>query len=246
MPYDAELGVHPQAELFTHYDVWDFDRTGPDRYPLFLHFPYFDLYRRQVVKQADLVLAMQLRDDAFTEDQKARNFAYYEALTVRDSSLSAISQAVLAAELGHLDLAYDYLSEVSQHGPRRSAPQHPQRAAHGIAGRRLDDHRGRLRWAAGPQRPAVLRPQGARGHLPAVVQLLVPAPQPVRDRHAGPDALRAARGRTASPCSTTGSRSSSPPTSRRSCRSRRSPSGPGPPSPTAGSPPAGRRRAPSV
>jgi alpha,alpha-trehalose phosphorylase len=114
LPYDAELGVHPQAELFTHYALWDFENTEPDRYPLFLHFPYFDLYRRQVVKQADLVLAMHLRDDAFTEHEKARNFAYYEALTVRDSSLSAITQAVLAAELGHLDLAYDYLSEVSQ------------------------------------------------------------------------------------------------------------------------------------
>jgi alpha,alpha-trehalose phosphorylase len=114
VPYDAELGVHPQAELFTHYAVWDFENTEPDRYPLFLHFPYFDLYRKQVVKQADLVLAMHLRDDAFTEHEKARNFAYYEALTVRDSSLSAITQAVLAAELGHLDLAYDYLSEVSQ------------------------------------------------------------------------------------------------------------------------------------
>jgi alpha,alpha-trehalose phosphorylase len=114
IPYDAELGVHPQAEQFTHYAVWDFDDTGPDRYPLFLHFPYFDLYRHQVVKQADLVLAMQLRDDAFTDHEKARNFAYYEALTVRDSSLSAITQAVLAAELGHLDLAYDYLREVCQ------------------------------------------------------------------------------------------------------------------------------------
>ncbi|MEW6476019.1 MAG: glycosyl hydrolase family 65 protein [Actinomycetota bacterium] len=113
VPYDAELGVHPQAESFTQYAVWDFDRTRPDQYPLFLNFPYFDLYRQQVLKQADLVLAMQLRDDAFTEDEKARNFAYYEALTVRDSSLSAITQAVLAAELGHLDLAYDYLSEVS-------------------------------------------------------------------------------------------------------------------------------------
>jgi len=114
VPYDAELGVHPQAELFSHYAVWDFERTGADQYPLFLHFPYFDLYRRQVVKQADLVLAMHLRDDAFTDHEKARNFTYYEALTVRDSSLSAITQAVLAAELGHLDLAYDYLSEVSQ------------------------------------------------------------------------------------------------------------------------------------
>jgi len=114
VPYDAELGVHPQAELFTDHAVWDFERTRPDQYPLFLHFPYFDLYRKQVVKQADLVLAMQLRDDAFTDAEKARNFAYYEALTVRDSSLSAITQAVLAAEVGHLDLAYDYLSEVAQ------------------------------------------------------------------------------------------------------------------------------------
>ncbi|HEX6381749.1 MAG TPA: glycosyl hydrolase family 65 protein [Acidimicrobiia bacterium] len=114
IPYDAELGVHPQAELFTTYRVWDFENTPPDRYPLFLHFPYFDLYRTQVVKQADLVLAMQLRNDAFTDEEKARNFAYYEALTVRDSSLSAITQAVLAAEVGHLDLAYDYLSEVAQ------------------------------------------------------------------------------------------------------------------------------------
>ncbi|MGH9008926.1 MAG: glycoside hydrolase family 65 protein [Acidimicrobiia bacterium] len=113
IPYDPELAVHPQAELFTSYKVWDFEDTPPDHYPLFLHFPYFDLYRQQVVKQADLVLAMHLRDDAFTDDEKARNFAYYEALTVRDSSLSAITQAVLAAEVGHLDLAYDYLSEVA-------------------------------------------------------------------------------------------------------------------------------------
>jgi alpha,alpha-trehalose phosphorylase len=114
IPYDPELAVHPQAEQFTTYKVWDFEHTRPDQYPMFLHFPYFDLYRQQVVKQADLVLAMQLRDDAFTEAEKARNFAYYEALTVRDSSLSAITQAVLAAEAGHLDLAYDYLSEVAQ------------------------------------------------------------------------------------------------------------------------------------
>jgi alpha,alpha-trehalose phosphorylase len=114
IPFDAELGVHPQAELFTTYRQWDFEHTRPDQYPLFLHFPYFDLYRQQVVKQADLVLAMQLQGDAFSHEQKARNFAYYEALTVRDSSLSGTTQAVLAAELGHLDLAYDYLGELAQ------------------------------------------------------------------------------------------------------------------------------------
>jgi alpha,alpha-trehalose phosphorylase len=113
LPYDEKLGVHCQAEGFTEHEVWDFATTGPDQYPLLANFPYFDLYRKQVVKQADLVLAMQLIPDAFTAEQKDRNFTYYEALTVRDSSLSACSQAVIAAETGHLDLAYDYLAETA-------------------------------------------------------------------------------------------------------------------------------------
>lgn len=113
LPYDADLGVHPQADGFTHHQVWDFEGTPPEKYPLLLHYPYFDLYRKQVVKQADLVLAMQVRGDAFTDEQKARNFAYYERLTVRDSSLSACTQAVIAAEVGQLDLAYDYTAEAA-------------------------------------------------------------------------------------------------------------------------------------
>ena len=113
IPYDESLGVHPQAEGFTRHQVWDFASCTPEQYPLMLHFPYFDLYRKQVLKQADLVLAMALRGDEFTAEQKARNFAYYEALTVRDSSLSACTQAALAAEVGHLDLAFDYLGEAA-------------------------------------------------------------------------------------------------------------------------------------
>jgi alpha,alpha-trehalose phosphorylase len=93
--------------------VWDFAATPPETYPLLLHYPYFDLYRKQVVKQADLVLAMLTRGDRFTPEQKAANFAYYEAITVRDSSLSALTQAVIAAEVGCLDLAYAYSCEAA-------------------------------------------------------------------------------------------------------------------------------------
>jgi alpha,alpha-trehalose phosphorylase len=71
------------------------------------------LYRKQVVKQADLVLALHMCGDEFTPEQKARNVNYYEALTVRDSSLSACTQAVMAAEVGHLELAYDYFAEAA-------------------------------------------------------------------------------------------------------------------------------------
>ncbi len=113
IPYDPNLKVHPQAEGFLEHEVWNFENCRQEHYPLLLNFPYFDLYRKQVVKQADLVLAMQFRGDAFTPEQKARNFAYYEALTVRDSSLSACTQAIIAAEVGHLDLAFDYLGEAA-------------------------------------------------------------------------------------------------------------------------------------
>ena len=113
IPFDQRLGVHPQSEAFTDHDRWDFDSTPPENYPLLLHYPYFQLYRKQVVKQADLVLAMQLRGDAFTPEQKARNFAYYEGITVRDSSLSASTQAVIAAEVGQVELAHDYLGETA-------------------------------------------------------------------------------------------------------------------------------------
>ncbi|MCM4084391.1 glycoside hydrolase family 65 protein [Paractinoplanes hotanensis] len=111
IPYDPHLGVHPQVRGFTLRKEWDFAATRPGEYPLLMHFPYLDLYRTQVVKQADLVLAMHWCGDAFTAEDKARNFAYYEQRTARDSSLSACAQAVLAAEVGHLELAHDYIGE---------------------------------------------------------------------------------------------------------------------------------------
>jgi alpha,alpha-trehalose phosphorylase len=111
VPFDEELGVHPQCDGFTRRRHWDFESTRPDQYPLLLNFPYYELYRSQVVKQADLVLALFLCGDRFDAEQKARDFAYYEAITVRDSSLSASTQAIVAAEVGHLDLAYDYFGE---------------------------------------------------------------------------------------------------------------------------------------
>ncbi len=113
VPFDPHLQVHAQSEGFTRQQRWDFNATAAGDYPLMLHFPYYELYRKQVVKQADLVLAMHLRHDAFTAAEKARNFAYYEAITVRDSSLSASTQAVIAAEVGQLRLAADYLAEAA-------------------------------------------------------------------------------------------------------------------------------------
>src|SRR3984957_2502823 len=113
IPYNELLEVHEQAEGFTAHEVWDFERCTPAQYPLLLHFPYFDLYRKQVVKQADLVLALYECGHAFSDSEKGRDFEYYERLTVRDSSLSACCQAIVAAEVGHMELAYDYFAEAA-------------------------------------------------------------------------------------------------------------------------------------
>ncbi len=114
VPYDEERGLHPQDQDFLEHEPWDFEATPPEQYPLLLNFPYFQLYRKQVIKQADLVLAMHWRGDAFTPEQKRRNFEYYERLTVRDSSLSASTQSVLASEVGHLELARQYFEEAAR------------------------------------------------------------------------------------------------------------------------------------
>ena len=113
VPFDRELGVTSQSEGFTRFRRWDFAATPPDQYPLLLHYPYYLLYSSQVVKQADLVFALYLCGDYFQLEQKRRDFLYYEAMTVRDSSLSASIQAIVAAEIGHFELAYNYLRETA-------------------------------------------------------------------------------------------------------------------------------------
>ena len=113
LPFDHELGVTQQAEGFTRYRRWDFEAAPPNEHPLLLRYPYYLLYSSQVVKQADLVFALYACGDRFDTRQKRRDFEYYDPITVRDSSLSAAIQAIVAAEVGHLDLAHAYFRETA-------------------------------------------------------------------------------------------------------------------------------------
>ena len=113
VPFDKHARITQQCNGFTRLRAWDFEHTSPDDYPLLLHHHDYTLYSSRVVKQADLVFAIYLFGDRWDEEQKARDFAFYERVTVRDSSLSAAIQGVVAAEVGHLDLAWDYLTETS-------------------------------------------------------------------------------------------------------------------------------------
>lgn len=108
VPYDDELKLHPQDDTFLNKKVWDFDHTPADQYPLLLHYHPLVIYRQQVIKQADVALAMVLLGDQFSLEQKRRNFDYCDPLTTGDSSLSVCIQSILALEVGYLDKALEY------------------------------------------------------------------------------------------------------------------------------------------
>eukprot|EP00659_Diplonema_papillatum_P002378 gene2378-3686_t len=110
LPYDKYIGVHPQDDSFLQKKPWDFENTPADKYPLLMNFHYLVIYKFKVLKQADLVLALLLQSDKFTENEKKVNFDYYEPLTTHDSSLSTAVYSVVAAEIGYYQKAYNYFN----------------------------------------------------------------------------------------------------------------------------------------
>lgn len=108
IPYDEHMGIHPQDQHFLEREVWDLDRTPIEHRPLMLNYHPLVIYRLQVIKQTDVVLAMYLQGDQFTPEQKQANFEYYDPITTGDSTLSEVMQSIVAAEVGYHDLAYRY------------------------------------------------------------------------------------------------------------------------------------------
>jgi alpha,alpha-trehalose phosphorylase len=108
IPYDDAAGITPQDATFLTHERWDLDGTPPDHFPLLLHYHPLQLYRYQVLKQADVVMAMFLLGNEFTVEQKRRNFDYYDPLTTGDSSLSASIQSIVATEIGEQEAACRY------------------------------------------------------------------------------------------------------------------------------------------
>ena len=108
IPFDSGLGIHPQDDFFLDREVWDLSQTPDELRPLLLHYHPLVIYRFQVLKQADVVLALFLQGDRFTEEEKRADFEYYDPITTGDSTLSAVVQSVIAAEVGYHDVAMDY------------------------------------------------------------------------------------------------------------------------------------------
>ncbi len=111
IPFDEALGIHPQDDYFLDREVWDLSQTPDNLRPLLLHFHPLVIYRFQVLKQADVVLALFLQGDRFTQEQKQADFEYYDPITTGDSTLSAVVQSVIAAEVGYHELSLQYFKQ---------------------------------------------------------------------------------------------------------------------------------------
>jgi alpha,alpha-trehalose phosphorylase len=108
VPYDEERMIIPQDDSFLEREPWDFEGTPNDRYPLLLFYHPLNIYRKQVIKQADVILAMFLLGDMFSIEEKRRNFYFYDPLTTGDSSLSSCVEAIIAAQIGDTEKAIRY------------------------------------------------------------------------------------------------------------------------------------------
>ena len=109
VPFDAATGIYPQDDGFLDRQPWDFENTPADRYPLLLFYHPLNIYRSQVIKQADVILAMFLLGHEFSAEAKRRNFDFYDPLTTGDSSLSSCIEAIVALEVGEFDKAVTYM-----------------------------------------------------------------------------------------------------------------------------------------
>ena len=114
LPFHSGLGIHAQDDLFLTRAVWDFAATPPENYPLLLHYHPLNVYRFQVLKQPDVVLAQVLLPERFTMAEKKRNFDYYDPLTTGDSSLAPCIQSMAATELGYTERAYSYFQRTAR------------------------------------------------------------------------------------------------------------------------------------
>jgi len=157
VPYDQDQKIHPQDQNFLERERWPFADTPDHHYPLLLNYHPLTIYRHQVLKQADVVLAMFLQPEHFTADQMKRNFDYYDELTTGDSSLAACVQSIMAARVDRRSLAHQYYYEalyldlVDAHGNTADGVHLANSGGiwaalvHGFAG--MDDHGDYLSFA---------------------------------------------------------------------------------------------------
>jgi len=105
---DPKTGVFEQFERYFGMPHIDCDGISPEDFPLIKHWCYYRIFRWDMIKQPDTLLALFLWSHDYTMAEKRANFDYYEPRCIHESSLSPAIHSILAAEVGRGDLAAKY------------------------------------------------------------------------------------------------------------------------------------------
>ena len=114
LPYDSNLKINAQDDTFLSKAIWDFQHTPKDNYPLLLHYHPLTIYRYQVLKQPDTVLAHFLVENETNYETMKNSYDYYEKITTHDSSLSYAVYSIMASKLNYYDKAYKYFIKTAR------------------------------------------------------------------------------------------------------------------------------------
>ncbi|WP_226086260.1 glycoside hydrolase family 65 protein [Mesobacillus sp. S13] len=113
-PYDEEKGVFVQHDTFLDKDLMTVDELSAEDRPINQKWSWDKILRSCFIKQADVLQGLYFFNHEFTEEEKRRNFEFYEPMTVHESSLSPSIHAVLAAELGMEEKAYEMYNRTAR------------------------------------------------------------------------------------------------------------------------------------
>ncbi|OJF90300.1 glycoside hydrolase family 65 protein [Alkalibacterium sp. 20] len=106
-PKDEALDVFVQHDTFLDKDLRPVDSLKPEERPINQNWSWDMILRSPFIKQADVLQGLYFLNHEFSQEEKERNFDFYEPMTVHESSLSPLVHSILASELGKKEKAFE-------------------------------------------------------------------------------------------------------------------------------------------
>jgi maltose phosphorylase len=113
-PFDKELGVYLQQDGFLDKEIIPVNDLAKENRPINQKWSWDRILRSCYIKQADVLQCFYFFEDHFSKEELAKNFDFYEPLTVHESSLSPCVHSIQAAKLDRMDQAYEFYLRTSR------------------------------------------------------------------------------------------------------------------------------------
>ena len=113
-PFSKELSVFLQQDGFLDKELVKVSDLDKSQRPINQKWSWDRILRSPYIKQADVLQCFYFFEDHFSKEELKRNFEFYEAFTVHESSLSPCVHSIQAAVLDKMDMAYTFYLRTSR------------------------------------------------------------------------------------------------------------------------------------